>query len=218
MEKIGLISGTGVEGRGIALRLGLAGLEVKVGSRSAERARQTASTLNARLGQKCLSGTDNHQLMDECELLFLTVPFQHAAKVLDQYQEQFASRHVLVDVTVPLLFQDGPQLVDLEEPSGAEHLRQRLPAHVPMVATFKTLPAPLLSEMDSPLDCDELICGDTPEAKRRVLAVVEKIEGIRWLDAGPLRLSRSLEAMTVLVLEMNRRYKVKHGRFKMVGL
>lgn len=218
MESIGLISGTGPEGCGIALRLAQAGVQVQIGSRSEERAQETAERLNSQLGKKQVAGTDNGILIHNCGLLFLTVPFPHAAETLRRHERDFTSEQVLIDVTVPLSFQKGPQLLSLEEHSGTEHLRKHLPDRVPLVATFKTLPAHFLAEIDVPLDCDEFICWDSLEAKERVLKVVQRMEGIRWLEAGPLKFCRALEGMTLLAIGMNRRYRVKGGRFRMVGL
>ena len=160
MQKVGLIGGTGLEGRGIALRLGRAGLDVLLGSRSAERASKIAAELNAQLQDPRVSGADNRDVIGASELLFLTVPFHHATAVLKEHRQQLVPHHVLVDVTVPLVFEKGPQILDLKEGSGSEHLRQNLPPHVPLAATFKTVPAHLLCELSSPLDCDEFICSD----------------------------------------------------------
>ncbi len=218
MEKIGLIGGTGVEGRGIALRLAMAGTRVQIGSRSKDRARSTALELNQQIGSQVVDGAQNQEMIKSCRLLFLTVPFRHAAATLQQHESQFNSDQVLIDVTVPILFDKGPRFLSLEEGSGSELLRGRLPAEVPLVATFKTMPAELLGEPNVALECDEFICSDSSDAKERVLQVLQRIEGVRWLDGGPLRFCRSLEAMTLLAIGMNRRYRVKGSRFKVVGI
>ncbi|MEE8583546.1 MAG: NADPH-dependent F420 reductase [Acidobacteriota bacterium] len=222
-EKVGLIGGTGEEGQGIALRLAMAGVPVWIGSRSEERAEKVAGELNRRLGSHGagnaeIGGMGNRALLDHCRLLFLTVPFDHAESTLESLQDAFRDGHVLVDVTVPLLFLKGPRLLDLEEGSGAEQLRRLVPEHVAMAAAFKTLPAHLLCEIDQPLDCDEVLCADSEKARQRVLAVVGKIDRLRWINAGPLRYCQALEAMTMLVVGINRRYKIGSGRFRLVGL
>ena len=218
VEKIGLIGGTGVEGRGIALRLAMAGFQVQIGSRSQARARSTAVEMNRQIGSRPIGGAENREVIENCSLLFLTVPFRHAAETLKEHESQFTSDQVLIDVTVPVLFEKGPRFLSLEEGSGSEHLRSRLRSEVPLVATFKTIPAELLSELDAPLECDEFICSDSSEARERVLRVLQRIEGVRWLDGGPLRFCRSLEGMTLLAIGMNRRYRVKGSRFKVVGI
>ncbi|MBI3940374.1 MAG: NADPH-dependent F420 reductase [Acidobacteria bacterium] len=215
---IGLIGGTGTEGRGIALRLAAAGLELGVGSRLPVRARELASELNEQLKAGRISGTDNATLISQSEIVFLTVPFVHADAVLQEHRERFFAGQILVDVTVPVVFDKGPRLLELAEGSGAEHIRNRIPLHLALVAAFKTLPAHLLAHADSWLDCDEFICSDSVEAKRRVLDLVSRIPRLRWVDAGSLSASRSLEAMTLLAIDINRRHKVQASRFRLVGL
>ncbi len=215
---IGLISGTGEEGRGIALRLAAAGLEIHLGSRSEEKALQGAEELNQAIGQQRILGMDNHALIEQCNMLFLTIPFIHADSVLEKHRDQFSSRHILVDVTVPVVFDKGPQLLELEEGSGAEYVRQRIPSDTPLVAAFKTLPAHLLAEHQLTLECDEFLCSDSKEAKEQVRKVVEKIPTVRWIDGGPLKYCRALEAMTFLAIGINRRFKIQASRFQLVGL
>lgn len=216
--RVGLISGTGAEGLGIALRLAAAGHTLALGSRSAERGRQKALEINQQLGEERIQGMDNHELVASCEMLFLTVPFVHAEKVIEEYQQDFWEDQILVDVTVPVVFNKGPRMLELGGKSGAEHLQSLLPAGPTVVGAFKTLSSHSLCEMDSALDCDEFVCSDSQPAKERVLEVVSQIPSLRWIDAGPLRYSRSLEAITLLEIGLNRRYKVKGSRVQMVGL
>ncbi|MFB3069037.1 MAG: NADPH-dependent F420 reductase, partial [Acidobacteriota bacterium] len=215
---VGLISGTGDQGHGIALRLAAAGNTLSLGSRSAEKAGQTARLINQKIGEERVQGMDNHELVSGCEILFLTVPFAHVEQVINEYRQEFSEGQILVDVTVPVVFDKGPQLLNLESGSGAEHLQSLLPSGLSLVAAFKTLPAHLLVEIDSPLACDEFICSDSSSAKTRVLEVVSQIASLRWIDAGGLRYSRSLEAITLLEIALNRRYRVKEARMQVVGL
>lgn len=216
--RVGLISGTGEEGQGIAVRLAAAGIRVAIGSRSAERARQQALEINQKIGDTKVQGMDNHELIRTCDTLFLTVPYIHSQQVISEYQKELSQDQILVDVTVPIVFDKGPRLVDLGAQSGAEHLQSLLPSGPVVVAAFKTLPAHLLCDIGSPLDCDEFVCSDSSQAKSRVLELVGSIPRLRWIDAGPLRYSRSLEAITLLEIGLNRRYGVKHSRIQMVGL
>lgn len=221
-EIVGLIGGTGEEGQGIALRLAMAGVPCWIGSRSVEKAQQVSGELNQRLASHPesapIEGMGNRSLLEHCELLFLTVPFNHARSTLESLRDAFREGHVLVDVTVPLHFEKGPHLLELEERCGAERLRRLVPEQIPMAAAFKTLPAHLLCEIDKPLDCDEFLCADSSEGRRRVLDVVGRIDRLRWIDAGPLRYCQALEAMTMMVIGINRRYKIREGRFRVEGL
>lgn len=217
-QPVGLIGGTGNEGRGIALRLAQAGHTVLIGSRETGRATETANTINRGTGSQRARGVANADLFDPCRLLFLSVPFEHAASFVEEHRECFREDHVLVDVTVPLRFQKGPRLLPVEAGSAAEQIRRSLPETVPMVATFKTLPAALLQELGIRLDGDEIVCHDSPQARDLVLSVLKTVPGIRWLDGGPLRYCRALEAMTMLVIGLNRRYHSHHGRFRVLGI
>ncbi|MFQ5738193.1 MAG: NAD(P)-binding domain-containing protein [Acidobacteriota bacterium] len=216
--KIGLIGGTGAEGKGIGLRLAAAGFEVGLGSRRRDRARETAEELNRQIGSTAIRGMENGRLIETCQLLFLTVPFVHAGPLLEEHHHRFKSEHTLVDVTVPVGFEKGPRLLGLEEDSGSEHLLKRLPPGVPLVGAFKTLPAHLLCDLGSRLDCDEWVCSDSAKARRRVMEVVRRIPDLRWLDGGALRYCRCLEAMTVMAIAANRRYRVQNCRFRLTGL
>ena len=203
---------------GIALRLAAAGNTLALGSRSGERAHQRALEINQQLGEEKIQGMDNHELVASCAILFLTVPFIHAEKVIGEYQQDFSEDHILVDVTVPVVFDKGPRLLELGGKSGAEHLQSLLPSGPTVVGAFKTLSSHSLCEIDAPLDCDEFVCSDSSPAKERVLEVVNQISFLRWIDAGPLRYSRSLEAITLLEIGLNKRYKVKGSRVQVVGL
>jgi NADPH-dependent F420 reductase len=220
---IGVLGGTGPEGRGLALRLGLAGFPVLIGSRSAERAHEQAEELQHRLGQASgptrFAGKENTEVAGAADLIFLTVPFDHAAELLQACRPVFRPGSTLVDVTVPLTFQAGrAQVREFAEGSGSAHLASCLPEGMTLVAAFKTIPAQLLADLDSSLDCDVFVCGDSQPAKGRVLEVASRIAGLRPVDAGWLREAHTLEHMCALAIGLNRRYKIKTARFRVVGL
>lgn len=216
---IGFLGGTGVEGRGLALRFAKAGVPVLIGSRSLKRARQVAEELNRQLGVGPIGAAENPEMIGASELIFLTVPFQQARAALDAYRESFRQGSVLVDATVPLTFGDGPiQIVRLEEGSGSQSLAKLLPEGIPLVATFKTIPAHVLADLQVPLDCDAFVCSDSEQAKARVMEAIRLIPGLRPVDAGSLEAASTLERMSILAIEINRRYKIKAARFRIVGL
>ncbi|HJZ66773.1 MAG TPA: NADPH-dependent F420 reductase [Blastocatellia bacterium] len=224
--KVGLIGGTGDEGRGLALRFAIAGAQVTIGSRSTERAKATADELNQLLEARSTQSTwqrirhaGNRDAIAGSEIVLLTVPFKHAASTLDTHRDDFQSDSILVDITVPVSFEQGrASHVELPEGSASEHLKARLPENVALVAAFKTEPAHLLAEIDEPLDCDSFVASDSKEAKARVIEAIGFIEGLRAVDAGALESARVLERMTVLAIGINRRYKIKTARYRVVGL
>ncbi len=217
--RIAILGGTGKEGPGLALRLAAAGFPVAIGSRDAAKARDKALLLTSHLPGASLSGGENSEVVRDADITFLSVPFDSAEPLLEVCREWWKTGAVVVDSTVPLRFESGkPSLLDLKEGSASESLAPKLPPGVALVAAFKTIPAHILAEVEQPLDCDLMVCGDHAEAKARVMEVASAIRGLRPLDAGPLRNARILEAMCVLAISLNRRYKSKSARFRIVGI
>jgi NADPH-dependent F420 reductase len=222
---VGLIGGTGEEGRGLALRWAIAGARVSIGSRTLDRAKALADDLNqlldARSGQSSqrIGYGENRDVIAGSELVLLTVPFAHAASTLEAYRQDFRDGSILIDITVPVSFEQGRvRYVELPEGSASEHLKARLPESIPLVAAFKTEPAHLLAEIDESLDCDSFVASDSKEAKTRVMEAIGSIKGLRAVDAGTLYSARTLERMTVLAIGINRRNKIKTARYRVVGL
>ena len=223
---VGLVGGTGEEGRGLALRWALAGARVTIGSRLLERAKTTADQLNQVLAVRPRSPSlqqigygENGRVIEQSELALLTVPFAHAASTIETHQQDFRQGSILIDITVPVSFEQGRvRYVELPEGSASEHLRALLPGNIPLVAAFKTEPAHLLAEIDEPLECDSFVASDSKEAKARVMEAMGFIEGLRPVDAGTLYGARTLERMTVLAIGINRRYKIKTARYRVIGV
>lgn len=152
-----------------------------------------------------------------CDILILALPFDTVASTLDAHRD--ALRGMVIDVTVPVVFASGKAaLAEVAEGSAAEHVRAHTPAHVGVAAAFKTVPAHLLDQLERPLDCDEFVCGDSPEARSAAAELVAAIEGLRPIDVGPLSRARSIEHLTLLAIGINRRHKSHDARFRIVGL
>jgi len=222
---VGLIGGTGEEGRGLALRWALAGARASIGSRTLERAKTAADELNqvldARGGKSAhpISYGENREVIAGSDFALLTVPYAHAAATLESHRQDFRDGSILIDITVPVSFEQGRvRYVELPEGSASEHLKARLPENIPLVAAFKTEPAHLLEEIDEALDCDSFVASDSKEAKARVMEAMGFIEGLRAVDAGTLYSARTVERMTVLAIGINRRHKIKTARYRVVGL
>lgn len=214
-----IVGGTGDQGSGLAARLAAAGVSVLLGSREAAHAREVVTALRGRHGDLPIEPATNADAIAQSDLVLLTVPFAHAAATVEANAASFRSGSVLVDVTVPVAFEKGvPRLVDLPEGSASEHLRRRLPAHVALAAAFKTLPAAVLAALDQPLDCDELVCGDSASARARAVELAARIPGLRPLEAGGLEAARAIERMTVLAITLNKRYRSRSARFRVVGV
>lgn len=217
---LGVLAGTGQEGRGIALRLAGAGCEVMVGSRSRSRAAGTASELNRLLGGGTrIRGSLNREVAAQSKVLFLAAPFSAAADLVSRCASRVAPETTWVDVTVPVSFDAGRiRMTPLEAASGSEQLAALLPDPGALVAALKTVPARLLEEVAAPLDCDVFVCGNSGRRKREVAQVLSRWPGVRTVDAGRLDTARTLERMSALLIGINRRYRVHESRFRVVGL
>jgi 8-hydroxy-5-deazaflavin:NADPH oxidoreductase len=216
--RVGLIGGTGEEGRGLALRWAMAGARVTIGSRTTDRARAVADELNELIGGRAIGYAENKKAIAESDLVLLTVPFEHAASTIESHRDDFREGAILIDITVPVSFEKGARYLALPEGSASEHLKTKLPAYVPLVAAFKTEPAHLLADPQAVLDCDTFVASDSKEARARVIEAIRFIEGLRPIDAGTLASASTLERMTVMLIGINRRYKIKTGRFRLLGL
>lgn len=222
--RIGILGGTGPEGRGLALRLSQAGTPVIIGSRKPDQAALKAEELRLRLREEGgpaadISGLENSGVVEACETIFIATPFEHAAGLLESCRGHFRQGQIVVDVTVPLQFREKRlQLRELPQPSASEHLAGVLPEGVPLVGAFKTIPAHLLEDLKQRLDCHVFVCGDSAEARGRVVRIASGIEGLSPLDVGPLRQAATLERMTLLAIQINKRHRVHHSRFRVVGL
>jgi NADPH-dependent F420 reductase len=217
--QVGFLGGTGIEAKGLALRFAAAGAQVILGSRSEERAASAALDYNRILGRSPIRGATNKEMLSGSDIVFLTVPFDQAVNAVESCRSDFPPNLVLVDVTVPMRFKDGrAEYVEQEGGSNAETIAARLPAGVDLVTAFKTIPAHMLAETERPLECDVFVCGESPAAKEKIIKAVSMIPTLRPLDAGPLRNARILERMTVLAAQLNRRYKSKNARYRVVGI
>jgi len=214
---VAVLGGTGQQGRGIAQRLALAGFPVVVGSRDPDRAAAAIREWPASVST--VRSATYGDAIASSDVVVLAIPFDSVDAALEQHQQHFRSQALVVDVTVPLSFANkAVTLAAVPEGSAAEHVKARLPAHTRLAATFKTVPASLLGDLDRPLECDEFVCGDSDEARAAGRELVEAMPGLRAVDVGPLSRARSIEHLTLLAVGINRRHKIHDARFKIVGL
>jgi len=206
---IGLLGGTGPQGRGLALRLALAGHRVLLGSRDPGRAAGVVQELLA--GRDLpIEGVGNAAAAARADVVFLVFPFAGQADVLPGLAGPIGDK-VVVDVINPLAWdQDGPYQLDVAEGSAAEQAAALLP-QARVVAAFHHAAPRLLADPDRQVETDVLVAGDDPGAKRLVLGLADQIPGCRGVDAGPLRMARQLEGFTAVIVGINRRYRIHAG-------
>ena len=214
---IAILGGTGQQGRGLAQRLAMAGERIIVGSRDPDRARATIAGWPPTVPP--IEAADNVTAVARAGVTILAVPFPAVDALLAEVHPHFKSDSLVIDVTVPVTFDAGRMsMIELPEGSAAQHIRTRLPPSVRLAATFKTLPAHRLDELDRSLDCDEFVCGDSEEARRQAAALVSKLQGVRAIDVGSLSRAESVEHLTALAIAINRRHKIREARFRVIGL
>ena len=217
--QIGIIGGTGHEGRGIAARFAAAGLSVLIGSRDPGRARETVDRLHGAASTLPFEGLTNDEVAARSDVVFLAVPFDGLEALLGSVRGHLRPGTLVVDLVVPLTFEGGvPGVISIAEGSATEFVRAHLPPEVQVAGAFKTIPASALGKLDAPLDCDEFVCGDTPAVRERTIELLSRIPALRPLDAGGLPSARAIEHMTALAIALNKRYKVRDARFRVVGI
>jgi len=219
-HRIALVGGTGPEGRGLAARFALKGHHVVLGSRDAARAATTAGDLVSMLaaaGHNAvdLTGASNEDAVASCDIAVIVVPYQGHAPTLQSLRGVLAGK-LVVDAVVPVRFDRGPRPIEVADGSATEEAAALLPDST-VVGAFHNLGAGALLAIGEPVDADVLVTGADAEAKALVRQLAEQIEGVRGVDAGPLRYSRFVEGLTVLLIGINGRYKA-HTAVRITGL
>jgi len=216
--RIAILGGTGDEGRGLGHRWALAGHEVLIGSRVAERGAQAAADINEQLpdGVPLVSGSDNLTVAEAAELVVLSVPYKAQEPTLDAVKDALAGK-VLISVVVPL---KPPKVSHVWQPpagSAAQEAQQQVGEGVPVVAAFQNISAVLLPDPEHEIDSDVLICGDRKEDKAVALKLAEDA-GLRGIDAGPLQNASVVEGLTAVLIGINIRNKIKHSGIRITGV
>jgi NADPH-dependent F420 reductase len=216
LPALAVIGGSGAEGRGLVLRWARAGYRVLLGSRSAEKAQAAAGELGALLGGTRIEGAANPDAAAAADIVVLTVPYAAQLPTLRELKPVLAGK-ILVDVTVPLV---PPRVARVQLPAGGsavEIAQRELGPEVRVVGAFQNVSSHHLAELDHAVECDVLVCGDDKEARERVIALVGAL-GLRGLHAGPLANSAAAEALTSVLIFMNRHYKSPGAGIRITGL
>jgi NADPH-dependent F420 reductase len=214
--RIGIVGGTGSEGRGLATRWARAGHQVAIGSRDAERARARAAEIAALLPEATVAGGDNAWAIAEAEVVLLSVPYAAHDATLQEHKAQLEGR-VVIDITVPL---KPPRVSEVHLPPGqsaALEAQAILGPGVKVVAALHHVSAAHLSELDHTIDCDVLVCSNDEPARTLTIALMVDL-GLRAFDAGSLKNAVALEALTPVLIHMNKKYKVKSSGLRITGI
>ena len=213
---IGVIGGSGREGGGLAVRWAVAGHDVVIGSRSAEKAQAAAQTLNELLaGRGKVRGGINH-LAAQQAIVVLAVPYAAQLETAESVRELLAGK-ILIDVTVPLVPPKVSRVQLPAEGSAVVALQRRLGDAVKVVSAFQNVTASHLKDTNHAVDCDVLVCGDDAAARETVIQLVRDA-GMRGWHAGVLANSAAAEAMTSVLIAINRHYKVPGAGIRVTGV
>ena len=218
---IGIIGGSGKQGRGLALRWARAGHRVRVGSRSDEKgqaaAREYTDVLTAR-GEYTgsLWGGDNAACVEGTDWNVLCVPYSAHSSTLTELREALQGRPLL-DLTVPLR---PPKVTRVHLPAGgaaALEAKEILGDGVPMVAALHHVSSMHLAELDHVFEADVLVCGEGKALREVAMALIGDL-GLQCRDAGVLDNAVALESLTPVLIHMNKTYGTKSSGIRIVGL
>ncbi|MDP9845336.1 NADPH-dependent F420 reductase [Streptosporangium lutulentum] len=203
---IGILGGTGDQGKGLARRFALAGHSVLIGSRSAERAQEAAESVGA-----TVSGADNSTVAAEADVVIVAIPWEGHRSTLESLRAELSGK-IVVDCVNPLGFdKQGAFALQVEEGSAAQQAAEVLPDSR-VVAAFHHVSAVLLLDPEvKEIDLDVLVLGDDREATDTVQALAGRIPGVRGVYGGRLRNAHQIEGLTANLISINRRYKAHAG-------
>jgi 8-hydroxy-5-deazaflavin:NADPH oxidoreductase len=212
---LAVIGGTGALGTGLAWRLARAGHRVVVGSRSLERAQAAASEIRSRLNDKAdIQAMSNPDAAAAADLIFITVPFASHEAILADIKGG-AEGKVVVDATVPLV---PPKVATFQAPpqgSAALAAKALLGDGVTVVSALQNVAAHKL-DAEPEIDCDVLVCADAVAARQQVIDILATI-GLRGIHAGVLANSVAAEALTSILIGINKRYKADGAGIRITG-
>ncbi len=206
--RIAVLGGTGKLGKGLALRAARAGHEVIIGSRDPGRAREVAMSLDTRI-----DGQSNRDAAHASEAAFLSVPYSAHRETIEQVREALAGK-LVIDATVPINPAKRTELRTESGRSAAEESADILGEKTSVFAAFQTVSFHTLGQDE--VQTDILVAGDTVR-KEDALSLVRSL-GVNPVDAGPLSSARHLEQLTLLLISINKQYKIKNAGLKVLGI
>jgi NADPH-dependent F420 reductase len=196
----------------------LAGHEVLIGSRVAERGAEAAAEINDALpdGVPQVTGSDNLTVAQAAELVVLSVPYKAQEPTLAAVEGALAGK-LLLSVVVPL---KPPKVSHVWHPaagSAAQEAQEQVGEQTRVVAAFQNISAELLPDPEHQIDSDVLICGARKEDKAIAIQLANDA-GMRGVDAGPLQNAGVVEGLTAVLIGINIRHKIKHSGIRITGI
>lgn len=213
-ETIAILGGTGDLGTGLAIRWAKAGHAIIIGSRTQQKADAAVAELKKISPQTPAKAMVNPDAAAAGDIVVLTVPFEHQLSTLESVRSGLQGK-ILIDVTVPLV---PPKVGTVQLPpegSAGKRAQNFLGDGVKVVTAFQNVAAHLLQQ-DVKIECDVLVAGNSKEARDTVVTLVEEAGMVGW-HAGPIENSAAAEALTSILIQINRRHSISHSGIKIVG-
>ena len=214
---IGIIGGTGPAGRGLALRAAMVGMSVVIGSRQAERASEVAADVASRAGAGAgvITGAANEDVCG-ADLVVVATPWEGTIATVSPLAEALSGRVVVSMVNA--LVKEGRSFLALVPPRGsmAGAVQAALPSSL-VSAAFHHLPASQMERPEAAVEADVLVCSDHPAATAATIALVDRIGGLRGVDAGDLAQAAAIEAFTAVLITVNIRNRA-HAAVRLTGM
>jgi NADPH-dependent F420 reductase len=217
---IGFIGGTGPEGKGLALRMAMAGENIIIGSREQEKGKLSADSLTNLVGQNQntghISGGSNKSAAQKSDVVFIAVPYPGHKKTLTDLKDHLHGK-IIINVVVPLSFNKGRAISQIVPEGSVAEQSQEILKDSPVVGAFHNISAEDLLIPNKSIDSDVIVCSDDKPSQKYVMDLAQKIKGLRAIDGGVLSNSRYVEDFTAILININKIYKT-HSSIKITGL
>ena len=208
--KISLLGGTGSFAEGLVIRWAKVGHEVLIGSRTQEKADVAAAEINDKAKEQGVNGSivgmENGEAAKASEVVVVCLPPEYTKGTLEGISGSFTNQ-IVISPVVPMKFGKVVSYDPPEVGSAAIEIQNVLPDTVNVVSAYHNIPAKGLANFEKPLDYDVVICGDNDDAKAVVSKLTEEMPALKAIDAGPLEISAMIEAITPLIINMNKKHK-----------
>jgi NADPH-dependent F420 reductase len=212
---LAIVGGTGALGTGLAIRWAAAGYPVILGSRSREKAEEAARAIEPRNGAPAVRGEDNASAASAGDIVVIAVPWSNHDAMLEEIKPHVVGK-IVVDAVVPLV-PPKVSLVQLPAQGSAAQIAQaRLGDVARVVSAFHNVAAAKL-QSGGDIDCDVLVFGNDREARDAVITLADAA-GARGIDGGAIANSVVSEALTSVLIHINRRYKVAGAGIRITGI
>ena len=213
-ESIAILGGTGDLGTGLAMRWSKAGYKMIIGSRTLPKAQKAVADLQTISPQTPAEAMENGDAAAAGDIVVLTVPARHQLSTLAGVKDALRGK-ILIDVTVPL---EPPRVGTVQLPSegsAGKRAQEFLGKSVMVVSAFQNVAAHLLQK-DIQIECDVLVAGDKKAAREKVIQLIDEAGMTGW-HAGPIDNAAAAEALTSILIQINRRHDISHSGIRIVG-